>query len=57
MIQNDPKMIQKSSQNDPKMIPKSSQNDFKMIPKIIYYSPGDRAQKVIPRGAKTNESF
>ena len=28
-----------------------------MIPKIVYYSPGDRAQKVIPGGAKTNESF
>ena len=23
----------------------------------VYYSPGDRAQKVIPGGAKTNESF
>ena len=28
-----------------------------MIPKLVYYSPGDRAQKVIPGGAKTNESF
>ena len=52
-----PKMIPKWSQNYPKMISKWSQNDFKMIPKFVYYSPGDRAQKVIPRGAKTNESF
>ena len=67
-FQNDPKMILKLSQNDskmipkwspnyPKMIPKLSQNDFKMIAKFVYYSPGDRAQKVIPGGAKTNESF
>ena len=59
--QHDPKMIpnwsQKWSQHDPKMIPKWSQNNFKMIPKFVYYSPGDRAQKVIPGGAKTNESF
>ena len=57
LSQNDPKMIPKRSQSDPKMIPKWSQNDFKMIPKFVYYSPGDRAQKVIPGGAKTNESF
>ena len=24
---------------------------------FVYYSPGDRAQQVIPGGAKTNESF
>ena len=35
------------------MIPTWFQND----PKFVYYSPGDRAQKVIPGGAKTNESF
>ena len=72
LSQNGPKMIQQWSQNDPKMIPKWSQNDLKnnlkmipkrskhdpkMIPKFVYYSPGDRAQKVIPGGAKTNESF
>ena len=56
-FQNDPKIVLKWSQNYPKMIPNLSQNDFKMIPKLVYYSPGDRAQKVIPGGAKTNESF
>ena len=55
--QNDPKMIPKWSQTDPNIIRKWSQNDFKMIPKFGYCSPGDRAQKVIPGGAKTNESF
>ena len=55
--QNDTKMIPKWSQHDPKMIPKWSQNDFKMIPTCVYYSPGDRAQKIIPGGARTNESF
>ena len=39
------------------MIPKWSQNDFKVIPEFVYYSPGDRAQKVIPGGAKKNESL
>ena len=67
-FKNDPKMIPKWSQNDPKLIPtwsqhyskmfpKWSQTDFKKIPKFVYYSPGDRAQKVIPGGAKTNESL
>ena len=28
-----------------------------MIPTFVYYSPGDRAQKVIPGGTKTNESL
>ena len=55
--QNNSKMIPTWSQNDPKMIPTWSQNDFKTIPKFVYYSPGDRTQKVIPVGAKTNESF
>ena len=50
-------MIPKWSQNDSKMIPKWSQNDFLKIPKFVYCSPGDRAQKVIPGGVKTNESF
>ena len=36
--------------------------DFSMISLAfllicVYYTPGDRAQKVIPGGAKTNESF
>ena len=35
------------------MIPKW----FQKIPKLVYYSPGDRAQKVIPGGTKTNESL
>ena len=39
------------------MIPIWFQNDLKVIPKFVYYSPGDRAQEVIPGGAKTNESF
>ena len=67
------KMIPKWSQNNPKMILKKSQNLFtvalvierkKLSPEarkqtiiFVYYSPGDRAQKVIPRGVKTNESF
>ena len=59
--QNHPKVIPKWSQNDPKMIPKWSQNDPQIIPKRSQHnpqmSPGDRAQKVIPGGAKTNESF
>ena len=55
--QHDPKIIPKWSQHYRKMIPKWSQNDFKMILKFVYYSPGDRARKVIPGGAKTNESF
>ena len=29
----------------------------KMIPKFVYYRSGDRAQKVIPGGTKTNESL
>ena len=64
LSQIDPKMIPNWSQNDPKMILKWSQNDrkmiqkwFKKIRKFVYYSPVDRAQKVIPGGAKTNESF
>ena len=57
LSQNDPNIIPKWSQHYPEMIPQLSQNDFKMIPKSVYYSPGDRAQKVIPGGAKTNESF
>ena len=56
-FQNDPNKIPKWSQNDSKMIEKWFQNDFKMIAKFVYYSPGDRAQKVIPGGAKINESF
>ena len=55
--QNDPKMIPKWLQHYPKMIPQWSKNNFKMIPTFVYYSPSDRAQKVIPGGAKTNESF
>ena len=55
--QNDPKMIPKWSQTDPKIIQKWYQNDPKMIPIFFYDSPGDRAQKVIPGGAKTNENF
>ena len=55
--QNDPNIIQKWSQNDPNMIPKWFQNDLKKIPKFVYCSPGDRAQKVIPGGVKTNESL
>ena len=54
---NDPTIIQKWSQNDPRMITTWSQNDFKMIPQFLYYGPGDRPQKVIPGGAKTNESL
>ena len=53
LSQCDPKMIPKWSQSDPKMIPKWSQ----MIPNFVYCSPGDRAQKVIPGGAKKNESL
>ena len=60
-FQNDPKMIPTWSQNDPKMIPKWCQNDPKQnftSPNIfVKYSPGDRAQKVIPGGAKKNESL
>ena len=43
------------------MIPKWSQNDRQIIPKWFQHnpkmSPGERAQKVIPGGAKTNEIF
>ena len=28
-----------------------------MIPKFVYYRSGDRAQKVVPGGTKTNESL
>ena len=49
---NDPNMIPKWSQTDPNIIQTWSQNDPKMIPSVCYYSPGDRAQKVIPGGAK-----
>ena len=50
--------------NDPQMTSKWCPN-WSLIDPIIYtfpmifvnYSPGDRAQKVIPGGAKTNESF
>ena len=55
--QNGPKMIPKWCQNHPKIIQKWTQNHPKMIPTFCYYSPGDRAQKVIPGGAKTNESL
>ena len=35
----------------------TSKNQFYVSHHFVYYSPGDRAQKVIPGGAKTNESF
>ena len=47
------------SQIDPKMIPQWSQNDSKSkeIKVFVSYSPGDRAEQVIPGGAQTNESL
>ena len=35
----------------------TSKRQLYVFPFFCYYSPGDRAQKVIPGGAKTNESF
>merc|ERR1712167_386890 len=35
----------------------TSKNQFYVSQHFCYYSPGDRAQKVIPGGAKKNESF
>ena len=35
----------------------TSKINFKFPIIFVHYSPGDRAQKVIPGGAKTNESF
>ena len=35
--------------------PRDPQGTFPIV--SVYYSPGDRAQKVIPGGSKTNESF
>ena len=35
----------------------SKKNNFTFPIIFVYYSPGDRAQTVIPGGAKTNESF
>ena len=61
LSQNNPSMILKWSQTDPKTIPTWSQSDPHIIPNWSQHnpkmSPGDRAQKVIPGGAKTNESF
>ena len=34
-----------------------STNQFYVSQHFVHYSPGDRAQKVIPGGAKTNESL
>ena len=34
-----------------------SKNKFYVSQHFVHYSPGDRAQKVIPGGATTNESF
>ena len=47
--QNDPKLILRWSQNSPKVIQKWSQNYPKNVPTFVYYSTGDRAQKVIPK--------